>query len=124
MSDWKNVQYKGGKMRTSEGGGGGGGHTYSTTEQVVGTWIDGNSIYEITIELNSQLVVSNTSWTDSGIDASDKAMIIDVRGMDEVDHSFYSFNGLIESNKIKLQACRTSNAYLRILVIQYTKTTN
>lgn len=25
MSDWKNVQYKDGKMRTSEGGGGGGG---------------------------------------------------------------------------------------------------
>jgi len=30
----------------SGGGGGGGTHTYSTTEQVVGTWIDGSDIYE------------------------------------------------------------------------------
>lgn len=87
MSDWKNVQYKDGKMRTGEGGGGsstlaglddvdlnnlqdgqiikwdatnqkfvnanesGGSssHTYSTTEQVVGTWIDGKTLYEITV---------------------------------------------------------------------------
>ena len=115
MSDWKNVQYKNGKMRTSEGGGGGGSstfaglddvsfnnlqngqvpkynsttqkwenanesggggnvtdvtvggasvvnqqgvaeiptipdglHHYSTTEQVVGTWIDGKLLYERT----------------------------------------------------------------------------
>jgi hypothetical protein len=82
---WKNVQYKNGKYKTSEGGGGasnfaelddvsfsnlqngqvpkynsttqkwenanesGGGHTYSTTEQVVSTWIDGKPVYEKTI---------------------------------------------------------------------------
>ena len=97
MSDWKNVQYKDGKMRTSESGGGGssalaglddvsfnniqngqvpkynsttqkwenadesgGGHTYSTTEQVVGTWIDGKPIYEKTIHIDS---ISSTSFT-------------------------------------------------------------
>ena len=85
MSDWKNVQYKDGKLRTNNGGsggasalsdltdvdltnvadgqilkwdatnskwvnanesGGGSGHTYSTTEQVIGTWIDGKPLYE------------------------------------------------------------------------------
>lgn len=30
-------------------GGGGSGHTYSTTEQIVGTWIDGRPVFEITI---------------------------------------------------------------------------
>lgn len=30
-------------------GGGGGGHNYSTTEQVIGTWIDGSTLYEKTI---------------------------------------------------------------------------
>lgn len=88
MSDWKNVQYKDGKLRTNNGGSGGAsalsgltdvdltniadgqilkwdatnskwvnanessgssGHTYSTTEQVVGTWIDGKTLYEITV---------------------------------------------------------------------------
>lgn len=47
--DWKNVQYKDGKMRTSEGGGGGSSHDYSTTEQVIGTWTDGKTLYERTI---------------------------------------------------------------------------
>lgn len=92
MSDWKNVQYKDGKMRTNEGGGGGAsaltdlsdvnvsnpsdgqvlkyddatnkwvnanesgggsGHTYSETEQVVGTWTDGKPLYEITVPITS-----------------------------------------------------------------------
>lgn len=34
MSDWKNVQYKDGKMRTSEGGGGGGSSTFAGLEDV------------------------------------------------------------------------------------------
>lgn len=33
----------------SVSGGGGGGHTYSTTEQIIGTWIDGKTLYEKTI---------------------------------------------------------------------------
>lgn len=34
MSDWKNVQYKDGKMRTSEGGGGGGSSTFAGLDDV------------------------------------------------------------------------------------------
>lgn len=33
-------------------GGGSSGHNYSTTEQVVGTWIDGSTVYEKTVNLN------------------------------------------------------------------------
>ena len=45
------------------GGGGGGGHTYSTTEQVVGTWIDGSPVYEIVLETDTQVQLDNSSWT-------------------------------------------------------------
>ena len=34
MSDWKNVQYKDGKMRTSDGGGGGGSSTFADLDDV------------------------------------------------------------------------------------------
>lgn len=34
MSDWKNVQYKDGKMRTSSGGGGGGSSTFAGLDDV------------------------------------------------------------------------------------------
>lgn len=37
--------------------GGGGGHTYSTTEQVVGTWIDGSPLYEKTVSV----IITNES---------------------------------------------------------------
>ena len=42
------VEYSG----SSEGGGGGGSHSYSTTEQEIGTWINGEILYEITVESN------------------------------------------------------------------------
>ena len=38
------VEYSG------SGGSGGGSHSYSTTEQEIGTWIDGTPLYEITVE--------------------------------------------------------------------------
>lgn len=41
---------------------GGGGHTYSTTEQVVGTWIDGSPVYEIVLETDTQVQLDNSNW--------------------------------------------------------------
>lgn len=99
-------------------------HHYSTSEKVIGTWIDGKPIYEKTVELSSQLVVSYNSWTDTDIDATNMLDLIDIRGMDNVDHSIYSFNGLIDSNKVKLWACRDRAAYIRKIILQYTKTTD
>ena len=47
-------------------GSGGSGHNYSTSEQVVGTWIDGSPVYEktyhnssVTIASNSELVIDD-----------------------------------------------------------------
>ena len=62
---WKNVQYQNGKMRTSESGGGSSTHDYSTTEQVVGTWIDGKPVYEKTI--TTTLTSSGATDYSSGI---------------------------------------------------------
>lgn len=50
------IYYNGHQHATKGGGssgGGGAGHTYSTTEQVVGTWIDGKPLYEKTFEWNN-----------------------------------------------------------------------
>ena len=48
---------------TSTGGGGGGGssgHNYSTTEQIIGTWIDGTTLYEKTINFTT---TSSSNYT-------------------------------------------------------------
>lgn len=51
-----------GSWATPSGGGGGSGHTYSTSEQIVGTWIDGSNVYEISVE--------NTTVRDGSISTS------------------------------------------------------
>ena len=50
-----------GSWVAQSGGGGGSSHTYSTTEQLIGTWIDGKDAYEITINLGS--MTKNTNNT-------------------------------------------------------------
>ena len=45
---------------------------YSTSEQVVGTWIDGKPIYERTWDFSaSPVMLSYANWVDSGISASE-----------------------------------------------------
>lgn len=58
--------------------GGGSGHTYSTTEQVVGTWIDGKPIYEKTIYGQ---FASNVSDLTVSYDVSDLDRVIDLKGI-------------------------------------------
>ena len=44
-------------------GSSGGSHTYSTTEQKVGTWIDGSDVWEKTINIEETTIHGNTSFT-------------------------------------------------------------
>lgn len=50
---------------------------YSEDEQVVGTWIDGSTIYEKTWIFNSSVTCASNSWSDTPISASGIASIID-----------------------------------------------
>lgn len=57
----------------SEGGGGGGSsQDYSTTEHVVGKWIDGTTdVYEKTYVYETPLAIPYDTWVDSGISPND-----------------------------------------------------
>ena len=52
------------------GGGGGGSVDYSTTEQTIGTWINGKPLYQITVQTTAgnSTNTENTIWSFSGID--------------------------------------------------------
>lgn len=180
MSDWKNVQYKDGKLRTNNGGsggsstfaglddvnfsnladgqipkydsqsqkwvnanesGGGGGHTYSTTEQVIGTWIDGKPLYEKTVTFGTVPAGSVNYLIDF--------TILTVDNLINIDCIAYSSNSyfrlpvpLLQSEAlfaewgINMQAFDKSTGKLRIdtgssrtlsggyVTIKYTKTTD
>ena len=56
--------YNGTSGKFENGSASGGSHSYSTTEQAVGTWIDGTTVYEKTISLDN---ISGTSYSTSAL---------------------------------------------------------
>ena len=52
-----------GKFVNVNQSGGGSAYTYSETEHVVGKWLDGNDIYEISLVTTSTVTLNNSSWT-------------------------------------------------------------
>lgn len=95
-------------------------HHYSTDEQVVGTWIDGSTIYEKTFELDNQLEVSYTGWTSTGITAD---YISAIFGAEMFGINNYQGGALanIQNSVIQLQATRNSNAFPKSFTLRYTK---
>lgn len=126
---WKNVQYENGKMRTSEGGGGGSSHDYSTTEHVVGTWIDGKPLYEKTVDMGS----FSTGYGQYPHNIADIDYIISYQFIGKRSDSsggWFDANSvgndiLITVNKSDVYRQSSSiSCEASYLVIQYTKTTD
>lgn len=133
---WKYVQYQNGKKRTtSEGGSGGSGHDYSTTEKVVGTWIDGKPLYEkqITFTISFSNVVVGSIYYGESPDLSTLISNIDKVFADS-QHSFFevsdktrNFIGFNYIDNTKVLNCYAQNAGSNLtakVIIQYTKTTD
>ena len=112
----------------TSGGGGSSGHNYSTTEQVVGTWIDGKTLYEKTISTGAfsldNLTTMHTILTDSNID-----LIISITGMVMEAGIIYAVpeSGLrIKYNSPNLIAEKYAGSWVvteGYVTIRYTKTT-
>ena len=58
-------------------GGGGSSHTWSTTAQQVGTWIDGTTVYEKSFYITN---LTANAWTDVAHGISGIGKVIDIRG--------------------------------------------
>lgn len=98
-------------------------HSYSTSEKIVGEWIDGSTVYEKTVDLGSDTDIGNTAWHDTGVDIVGINMIISVLAVNS-SGSFYAINAYHDGNTLKLLSNRYNyNANVRYITIQYTKTT-
>ena len=98
-------------------------HTYSTTEQVVGTWIDGSAIYETTYDLGQDESVSSTAWFSTGITIADIERVINAHSSNS-SGTFYPLMVSCSNSNISIEACRDNNPIaVRYLTIQYTKST-
>ena len=92
---------------------------YSEDEQVIGTWVDGKTLYEKTIVLSNTLTVSGNNWASTGIATTADAIVycypLDVNnnycgGIPcAVVNGEFAFNGSL------------GNAYIKSFIVQYTK---
>ena len=99
-------------------------HTYSITEQVVGTWIDGKPIYETTYNLSSSISLS-TSYSHSGIVISNIEKIVSIpSAIDANGQSIPLVVGLYSNNELAVAFAGGPNNGLKSFTLQYTKTTD
>lgn len=119
----------------SSGGGGGGSssHNYSTNEQVIGTWIDGSTVYEKTLNVGTISVTTTVAhgitnlnriieYSGFGDYAGANPSIMPYQGI----NPFYAF-GMVGYDSTIITLARSSNLssnYTNAFVIlRYTKTT-
>jgi hypothetical protein len=105
-------------------GGGSGGHNYSTQEQVVGTWIDGKPLYEITSRITQDLSLTANTWVKSQFDQGTKKALYKTMIVNDSGAVIDNVAGGFVDNKIAINSPRTLTvlANTGYLIMQYTKT--
>ncbi|MBP5598188.1 MAG: hypothetical protein J6Y02_22665 [Pseudobutyrivibrio sp.] len=94
-------------------------HHYSTDEQVVGTWIDGSTLYEKVFNFGSEKIISRSSWTSTTI--TGLTQTVDAVGIGQ-SGSQYPLMSRVVNNTVDLLACRDGeNAYCYYVYLRYTK---
>lgn len=100
-------------------------HTYSTNEQVVGTWIDDKPIYERVYELPSTLSLASNTWTNTSVSNANMKAILKATGITTYGTLFDFFGAARDSGSyVRLLSTRPSGVDINVLILQYTKTTD
>lgn len=102
--------------------GGSSSHYYSTTEQEIGTWIDGRPVYELTVDFGSGgLSVANSSWVETSVLWDDKSIIIDGRLIDNSGQLFICVGVGTSNQKVAVYAITGRTRTMRYFIVQYIK---
>lgn len=98
-------------------------HHYSTDEQVVGTWIDGSTVYEKTFDLGSDTDISYNSWSLTTISLSSINRLVNIKGLNSDGTAFYGdLLGGNNNGYLQLQTARNGQeVYVRYIIVEYTK---
>lgn len=98
-------------------------HHYSEDEQIVGTWIDGSTVYEKTFDLGSDTTISYNSWSLTTISLSSINRLVNIRGLNSDGTAFYGdLLGGNNNGYLQLQTSRNGqDVYVQYVVVEYTK---
>lgn len=95
---------------------------YSTTEQATGQkWIDGQDIYACVFDLESDVSIGSSTYSDTTIDASGIAKIIEARAM-QSNGTYKLINASCDSTYVKITSPFSSDT-VRYITLFYTKPT-
>lgn len=99
-------------------------HHYSTSEKIVGTWIDGSTVYERTIQLTADLTTSDTAWAQVQYNnpVTNMSYLIDCKVLNAT--STYLLERFSNNNGVLSAASKQSGTIFRsgtYMTIQYTK---
>lgn len=101
-------------------------HHYSETEQVVGTWVNGKTLYEKFIASNTQISLTKGAWTTIGniADLNANAIIKLEVFTYKYSRPFYAYivDDIASNGDIKINS--QENWYAQSFLIQYTKSSN
>ena len=98
---------------------------YSTSEQVIGTWIDGKPLYQITADFGAEITVNSNTWTNTTIPITDKKAIISAVGTNGSGTCWNFISANCDSGSyVQVYHTRSTAITLRTMTIQYTKTTD
>ena len=101
-------------------------HHYSTDEQIVGTWIDGSTVYERVIDLGSNTSIDYQSWTLTSISLSSVSRLISISALDYDGNAFYGdLLGGNNNGYLQLLTPRNGNIVtIRYIIFRYTKSSS
>lgn len=96
-------------------------NVYSTTEQVIGTWIDGKPLYSKVIELASELTIDANSWASGVYEVSNIKLIVNALGLKNGDAT--SQIRATPSGDI-MNPSSAFSISIKFITLEYTKTTD
>lgn len=96
--------------------------TYSTTEKIVGYWIDGTTpIYEKSFEFTNELVLPQNTWVSIGESASTYSKILGCWGTSSLGVFWGFLSCSCDSTNVSIQSLRSSQIGVKYLTLRYIK---
>ena len=95
-------------------------HHYSTDEQIVGTWIDGSTVYEKVFALPSSVRVGN-DWVSTGITDSTISKILRAEGLMGDGACYICLNAVMDNGVLKVTKESTGWNNTTHIILRYTK---
>lgn len=90
---------------------------YSTTPEVIGTWIDGKTIKRVVYEFESAKVIANNAWTGTGVSLSCEGFVR-AQGLSSSNEVF-ALNASIDNGELKCMVNAYTGITLKKLIIEY-----